>query len=50
MQALINILVIELDLIEEEVSFPGGGYDQNILIFGVDMSFSAHIDHKKKTY
>ena len=22
-------------------SFPGGGYDQNILIFGVDMSFYA---------
>ena len=37
-----------MDLIEEEVSFPGGGYDQNILIFGVNMSFSAHIDHKKR--
>ena len=31
-------------------SFPGGGYGQNIFIFGVDMSFSAHIDNKKKTY
>ena len=31
-------------------SFPGGRYGQNILIFGVDMSFSAHIDNKKKTY
>ena len=31
-------------------SFPGGGYDQNVLIFGVDMSFTAHIDNKKKTY
>ena len=31
-------------------SFSGGGYGQNILIFGVDMSFSAHIDNKKKTY
>ena len=31
-------------------SFPGGGYGQNVLIFGVDMSFSAHIDNKKKTY
>ena len=30
-------------------SFPGGGYNQNVLIFGVDMSFSAHIDDKKKT-
>ena len=28
-------------------SFPDG---QNVLIFGVDMSFSAHIDNKKKTY
>ena len=28
-------------------SFPGGGYGQNILIFGVDMSFSAQIDNKK---
>ena len=31
-------------------SFPGGAYDQNVLIFGVDMSFSAHIDNKTKTY
>ena len=31
-------------------SFPGGGYCQNVLIFGVDMSFSVHIDNKKKTY
>ena len=38
-----DILVMELDLI-------GGGFGQNILIFGVDMSFSAHIDNKKKTY
>ena len=29
-------------------SFPGGGFGQNILIFGVDMSSSAHIDSKKK--
>ena len=28
-------------------SFPGGGFGQNILIFGVDMSSSAHIDNKK---
>ena len=28
-------------------SFPGGGFGQNILIFGVDMSSSAHIDKKK---
>ena len=31
-------------------SFPGSGFGQNIIIFGVDMSFSAHIDNKKKTY
>ena len=29
-------------------SFSSGGYGQNVLIFGVDMSFSAHIDNKKK--
>ena len=28
--------------------FPGGGFDQNVIIFGVDMSSSAHIDNKKK--
>ena len=31
-------------------SFPGGGYGQNVLIFGVNMNFSAHIENKKKTY
>ena len=31
-------------------SFPGGGYGQNVIIFGVDMSFTTHIDNKKKTY
>ena len=30
-------------------SFPGGvGFGQNVIIFGVDMSYSAHIDNKKK--
>ena len=29
-------------------SFPDGGLGQNVLIFGVDMSFSPHIDNKKK--
>ena len=29
-------------------SFPGGGFGQNVLIFGVDMSFSTHIDNNKK--
>ena len=31
-------------------SFQGGGFCQNILIFGVDMSSSAHIVIRKKTY
>ena len=31
-------------------SFPGGGFGQNVLIFGADMSSSTHIDNKKKTY
>ena len=29
-------------------SFPGGGFGQNIIIFGEDMSTSPHIDNKKK--
>ena len=29
-------------------SFPNSGFSQNLLIFGVDMSSSAHIDNKKK--
>ena len=29
-------------------SFPGGRFGQNVLIFGADMSSSAHIDNKKK--
>ena len=29
-------------------SFAGGGFGQNVLTFGVDMSFSAHVDSKKK--
>ena len=31
-------------------SFPGGGFGQNVIIFGVDMSSSSHIDNKKKTF
>ena len=27
---------------------PDGGFGQTVLIFGVDMSSSAHIDNKKK--
>ena len=29
-------------------SFPGGGFGQNVLIFGADMSSSTHIDNNKK--
>ena len=28
----------------------GGGFGQNVLIFGADMSSSVHVDNKKKTY
>ena len=31
-------------------SIPGGGFGQNALIFGADMSSSAHIDNNKKIY
>ena len=31
-------------------SFPGGGFGQNVLIFGADVSTSVHIDNKGKTY
>ena len=31
-------------------SFPGGGFGQNVLIFGVDMSSSAILIIRKKTY
>ena len=29
-------------------SFPSGGFGQNVIIFGVDVSSSDHIDNKKK--
>ena len=46
-----GILVMELNFDRRSsFSFPGGGYGQNILILGVDMSSSVHIDNKKKTY
>ena len=28
--------------------FPNGRFGQNIIIFGIDMDFSAHVDNKKK--
>ena len=38
---------IEFDR-RESFSLPVGGFDQNVIIFGVDMSSSIHIDNKKK--
>ena len=32
----------------DNFSFPGGEFGQNVLIFGVNMSFYVHIDNKKK--
>ena len=29
-------------------SFPSGGFGENVLIFGADMSSSIHVDNKKK--
>ena len=29
-------------------SFPGGGFGENVINFGVDMSSSAHVNNKKK--
>ena len=44
-----DILVMQLNLIEDQVfNSPGDGFGQNVLIFGVDISFSAHIDNKKR--
>ena len=31
-------------------SFPDGGFGQNMLIFGADMSSSVHVDNKKKRH
>ena len=33
---------------ESSFSFPGGRFGSNVIIFGVDMSSSAHVDNKKK--
>ena len=41
------IPVMGLDFIEDQV-FQGTGFDQNVLIFEVYMSSSAHIDNEKK--
>ena len=29
-------------------SFPGSGFGSNVIIFGVDMTSSVHVDNKKK--
>ena len=29
-------------------SFPGGGFVQNVIVFRADMSYSVHVDNKKK--
>ena len=48
MQILISRILIDADIDRRSsFSFPGGGFGQNVIIFGVDMS-SAHIDNKKK--
>ena len=38
---------IEFDK-KSSFSFPGGGFGQNLIIFRVDVSFSAQVDNKKK--
>ena len=32
----------------ETFSFPTGGFGNNVIIFAVDMSYSIHVDNKKK--
>ena len=34
--------------IKSSFLFPGGGFGQNVIIFGTDMSSFAHFDNKKK--
>ena len=45
MQTLINIIGFDR---RGSFSFPSARFGQNVLIFGVDMNFSAHVDNKKK--
>ena len=33
---------------KSSVSFPNDGFSQNVMIFGVDMSSSVHVDNQKK--
>ena len=49
MQTLINMDILDMELDRKgSFSFPSGGYGQNKITFGVDMSSSIHIDNKKK--
>ena len=41
--------VIEFDL-RGNFLFPSGKFTQNVIIFGVDISSSAHVDNKKKVF
>ena len=34
--------------LKEMFSFPTGGFGKNVIIFGVDMSSSVHVNNKKK--
>ena len=31
-------------------SFPNSGFGRNVVVFGVDMSFSVHFDNKKRHF
>ena len=35
-------------MVKSSFSFPGGGFGQNVLIFGADMSSSIHVGSKKR--
>ena len=40
-----------LDLMEKELfSDPSGEFGNNVIIFGVDMGSSVHVDNKKKIF
>ena len=36
--------------IKSSFSFEGGGFGQNVIIFGAEMSSSVHVDNKKKRH
>ena len=45
-----NILDMVLDLIEKDFFLISDEVGRNVIIFGVDMSSSQHIDNKKKIF